>query len=274
MNRNEAITVALLLGGSALLAWRAPDAWLALLVVAGAFALIWLLSLKLKDASILDIAWGPGFLLAATVYLLQQPTSARGWLVFALVALWGLRLGAHIGWRKRGHGEDARYQEFRRNGGANYPLISLFKVFGLQAWMLWVISMPLKGALASSHALNWIDLLALLIFALGFLFEAIADWQLKRFKDSQPPKGSLLTSGLWALSRHPNYFGEALLWWGFYLFAVAAGAAELIIGPILITFMLLKVSGVSLLEKSFKERPGFEAYQKDTPAFFPRWPRR
>jgi len=275
MKLNEGITLALLISGSALLAVVAPSAAWALPPVLLAFTLVWLLSLQLKDASILDIFWGPGFLLAAAVYAWQMPViSDRGWLVLALVALWGLRLGAHIGWRKRGHGEDKRYQTFRRDGGANYWWVSLFKVFALQAWMLWIISMPVWGALSTSEPLNAIDYLAFGVFAFGFSFEAIADWQLAAFKARKPPHGALLTSGLWAWSRHPNYFGETVVWWGMYLFAVAAGHAELIIGPLLITFMLLRVSGVSLLEKDMETRAGFADYQKNTPAFFPRPPTR
>lgn len=271
MNRNEAITLLLLALGGALLWWMTPAATRALPVVLLAFGLIWLASLKLRDASILDIFWGPGFVLAAAVYWTQTPPTVRGTLVLALVALWGLRLGAHIGWRKRGHGEDKRYQEFRRNGGGRYWWLSLFKVFWLQALMLWVISMPLKGAMMSSAPLNALDAVALALFTFGFLFEAIADWQLMRFKASSPPPGSLMTSGLWSRSRHPNYFGETMVWWGFYLFAVAAGWPQLVLGPILITFMLLRVSGVSLLERDMRTRPGYADYERNTPAFFPRW---
>jgi steroid 5-alpha reductase family enzyme len=271
MKANELITLGLLLLGSAVFAYTRPTAWLALLIVFGGFALVWALSVRLKDASILDIAWGPGFVLAAGVYLWQAPEwTERGLLISALVALWGLRLGAHIGLRKRGHGEDKRYQQFRQNGGASYWWKSLFTVFGLQAWMLWVISMPLAGAIHKAAPLNAIDAVAVALFAFGFLFEAIADWQLTRFKASNPPKGALMTTGLWSRSRHPNYFGETVLWWGFGLFAVAAGHPQLLLGPLLITFMLLRVSGVTMLEQDMAKRPGYAEYARQTPAFVPR----
>ncbi len=243
------------------------------------FTLVWLLSLRLRDASVVDAFWGPGFALATWVSFLLTPQGylPRKLLVAGLVTLWALRLSAHILWRSRGQGEDPRYQEMRRGWGAAFPWVSLLTVFWLQAAILWVVALPLTVAQAAARpaTLTWLDGLGVALFTAGFLFEAVGDWQLARFKADPANKGRLLTSGLWRYTRHPNYFGDALLWWGLTCLALATpGAWWTVLSPALMTFLLMKVSGVSLLEKRLTSRkPEFEDYARRTSAFFPWFPR-
>lgn len=242
-------------------------------VVLAAFTLLWAASVKLKDASIVDPFWGPGFLIAALTYLLVHGSfGVRGRVVVALVAIWAVRLGYHLFVRNQNEGEDKRYQQMREGRGDAFWWQSLYSIFWLQAGLLWIISAPLFGAVVSSAPLGPWDVAGALFFAIGLSFEAVADSQLARFKAHPANQGKVLNTGLWRYSRHPNYFGEAVLWWGFYLFAVAGGRYWTVVGPILITFLLLKVSGVTMLEEKLKSsRPGYAEYVKRTSAFIP-WP--
>ncbi len=247
------------------------------IVIAVALFLLWLLSLKLKDASIVDIFWGMGFaMIAVTSYLVTGGFAARKQLITALTIIWGVRLAWHIGSRNIGKGEDYRYQAMRKKLGPMFPLISLFTVFLLQGVLMWLISLPLQAAQipAQPDRLTVWDYAGLLVWLVGFLFEAIGDWQLRRFKSDPVNKGKLMDRGLWAFTRHPNYFGDALLWWGFYLIACAAGAWWTMFSPALMTFLLLKVSGVAMLERSLtKTKPEYEAYARRTNAFLPWFPK-
>ena len=237
---------------------------------------LWLISLRLKDASIVDAFWGPGFGLAAAVYF----AGGAGWLprkllVVGLVLVWGLRLGWHIFRRNRGQGEDQRYQAWRRQYGAAYWWVSFFQVYLLQGGLMWLISAPLLAAqLGPAPALNWLDGLGALVWGVGFLFEAVGDWQLARFKADPANAGQVMDRGLWRYTRHPNYFGDACLWWGHWLIACSApwGWAT-IFAPALMTFLLVRVSGVALLEHNLSQRPGYREYVQRTSAFFP-WPPR
>lgn len=238
-----------------------------------AFSLLWVISLPLRNASIVDIFWGPGFIVLGLFYLVTSGATPRGVLVLALTTLWGLRLGLHIGLRNIGKGEDFRYQAWRRDAGPSFWWVSYFKVFLLQAVILWIVSSPLLFSLGSGPGarLTLVDLVGVTIFAAGFLFESVADWQLVRFTRLPDNSGKILTSGLWSLSRHPNYFGEALLWWGLGLLALPTGGWPALVGPALITFLLMRVSGVTLLETALVDRrPGYSEYMRTTPAFFPR----
>lgn len=240
-----------------------------------AFTLVWLVSLRLRDASIADPFWGPGFLILTLTYLLagDEPTR-RGILVTGLVAAWALRLGIHLGIRNRGHGEDPRYQAMRARHGDRFGWVSLFTVFWLQAVILWVVALPLLGAVTGSGSLSAWDAAGVVLVLLGLSTEAVADAQLARFRADPANKGKVLDTGLWRYSRHPNYFGDAVLWWGFYLLSVGAGAAWTLPGPLLMTFLLLKVSGVTLLERTLVEgRPGYAEYVRRTSAFIPWFPR-
>jgi len=255
--------------------------WLQGLAAAAAFAaLAWPVSIVLRNVAIVDSLWSLMFLLEAIVYMAVQPTgftgaSVRAWLVLGLVAVWALRLSGYITWRNRGHGEDRRYQAIRARNEPNFAFKSLYLVFLLQAGLAWLISLPLVGIARGSTPPGWLDLAGALLWATGFAFEAGGDWQLARFKADASNQGKVMDRGFWALTRHPNYFGDFCLWWGFYLFAVAAGAWWSFPGPALMSLLLMRVSGVTLLEKDIGERrPYYADYIRRTNAFFPGWPRR
>lgn len=244
--------------------------------VAGLMTLLWLASLRLRDASIVDPFWGPGFALIAWVaWLLAEGYGPRQWLLTATATIWGLRLGGYLAWRNAGHGEDFRYGRMREHWGESFPWVSLFTVFGLQGVLMWLISLPLQlGQVADEPArLGWLEAVGALLWFTGFVFEAVGDWQMARFKADPGNRGRVMDRGLWAWTRHPNYFGDALVWWGFGMVAAAAPAARwTLLSPALMTFLLLKVSGVALLEKDIAERrTGYRAYVARTSAFFP-WP--
>ncbi len=239
------------------------------------FVLIWLVSLRIKDASIVDIYWGPGFIVvcAATLFLGNQTPAA--WILFGAVVLWGARLGLHIGIRKLGEPhEDARYQAMRRTWPGNFAWESLKWVFLLQGSLQWVVALPVSiGVAVASPAPGWLFHAGLAVFLFGLAVEAIADWQLTQFKKRRSSHEEVCDIGLWSWSRHPNYFGETVLWWGLFAMALGAGAPWwTVIGPATITFLLLRVSGVTLLEKGLKKRkPAYAEYARRTSAFI-LWP--
>ena len=239
---------------------------------------IWFASLVRRDVSIIDIFWGPGFAFVAWIYFsLGDQATLRQVLLPCLVTLWGLRLGLYIFWRGRNKGEDYRYAEMRQRWGIRFPFVSLGTVFWLQAVLLWLIAMPLLTVQRAPHSnqLGWLDGVGAALFAIGFFFEAVGDFQLARFKDNPANKGKVLDTGLWRYTRHPNYFGDAALWWGFWLISIAGGSSLwTVVSPILMNALLLKVSGVALLEKTIAERrPAYREYVESTPAFFPRPPK-
>ncbi|HWX40313.1 MAG TPA: DUF1295 domain-containing protein [Blastocatellia bacterium] len=236
--------------------------------------LLWLLSLVKKDASIVDIFWGIGFTaIALACFLITQGYQGRKLLVLALTGIWGLRLALHIFTRNRGKGEDFRYRRMRKHYGNRFALVSLFTVFAFQGLLMWVISLPLQVAEISPlpARLTWLDYLGAAIWAIGFLFEAVGDWQLAQFKSDPANQGRVMDSGLWAYTRHPNYFGDALLWWGLFFIAVATPAdVWTVFSPLIMTTLLMKVSGVALLEKTLvKTKPEYQDYVRRTSAFFP-----
>lgn len=239
--------------------------------------LLWLLSLRLKNASIIDIFWGIGFIIIAwlTLALTPQGFFPRKLLLCALVTLWGLRLAVHIGLRNLGKPEDFRYAKWRAENGARWWWISFFKVFLLQGFLMCVISAPIVAAMTSGFPaiLTPLDWLGVSLWAFGLLFESLGDAQLMSFKTNPANKGKLLTRGLWKYTRHPNYFGEAVLWWGFYVIAFTAGRWWTIFSPLLMTYLLVKVSGVVMLEQTLELRPGYKEYMHRTSAFFPWLPK-
>lgn len=244
-----------------------------------AFVLLWLLSLRLKDAGIVDIFWGLGFAQIAIVAAALAPGYAwRKLLITELTVLWGLRLAAYLFWRNAGHGEDYRYQAMRRRAGARFALVSLYSVFGLQAALMWIVSLPVQVAQLgpTPDHLTWLDGFGALLWAVGITFEAVGDLQLARFKADPVNQGTVMDRGLWRYTRHPNYFGDACVWWGLYCIALATPrSAWTIVGPALMTFFLMRVSGVTLLERKLsKSRPGYADYVRRTNAFFPWFPRR
>ena len=244
-----------------------------LAAVVALFTALWLVSLLVRNSSIVDMWWGPGILLIGVTYAVTSNSAGdRDSVVVGLLALWAVRLAWHIGARNIGHGEDFRYAKWRRERGASWWWFSYFKVFILQAVIAWIISMPLYFAIAAAAPARFTawDAGGAILFAVGFLFEAIGDEQLRRFKNDPANKGRVLDTGLWRYTRHPNYFGEALLWWGFGLFGVAAGGYAGLIGPAIMTFLLIRVSGVSLLEQTLKEsKPEYHDYIRRTSSFLP-----
>lgn len=236
---------------------------------------VWLISLWRRDASIIDLFWGALFALQALVHMVGSPEAGlRSRLLGALVLVWALRLGAHLARRNLPHGEDPRYAAMREAGGPGWAVRSLVTVFGLQAALAWGIGWPIAVVASSPGAPGAIAWLGLGLAAFGLLFEAVADRQLHQFRADPANHGRVLDRGLWRWSRHPNYFGDAVLWWGLWLVSIEVGAVETILSPIVMTLLLLRVSGVPLLERRLQEtRPGYADYVARTSAFVP-WFRR
>jgi len=248
------------------------ELWLnALPLLLGAAAITWVISVLKRNVTIVDTLWSLLFVIAAAVYVASAETPGpRAWLVLALVSIWGLRLAAYLAWRNRGHEEDRRYQAIRRRNEPNFALKSLWMIFGFQAVLAWVISLPLAGAAAGETPLGALDALGVALWALGLYFEAVGDWQLARFKGDPANAGRVMDRGLWRYTRHPNYFGDFCVWWGLYLIALSGGAWWSIVGPLIMSFLLLRFSGVRLLERDIGERrPEYAEYVRRTNAFFP-----
>ncbi len=239
---------------------------------------LWWVSLARRDASLVDRFWGMGFVAVAVVIWasLAQP-STRATVFLGLTVLWGLRLSLYLTWRNWGHGEDRRYQAIRQRYGHRFPLLSLPVVFLFQGTLVWVISWPLQALGGEARPWGLAETLGVVLWTIGFAFEAGGDWQLARFLRDPANRGRILDRGFWALTRHPNYFGDAVIWWGLSLPVIAVGgwSVALAISPLLMTFLLRRFSGVPLLERSLVERrPGYQDYIARTNAFFPGWPRR
>jgi steroid 5-alpha reductase family enzyme len=239
---------------------------------------LWLVSLALKNSSIIDIFWGAGFVISAWTAFALTPEgfAGRKWLLVVLTSLWGLRLTLHILTRNWGKGEDFRYQVWRKEAGAAWWWRSFFKVFLLQGLLMWIIATPLLRAQISAMPaqLIFLDYLAILVWLVGFFFEVVGDWQLAQFKANPANKGKVLSSGVWRYTRHPNYFGDAAQWWAYYLMALAAGGWWTIFSPAIMTLLLMRVSGVTLLEKTLKDsKPGYKEYVESTSEFIPWFPK-
>ena len=240
--------------------------------------LLWLVSLALKDASIVDTFWGVGFTIIAWIcFAITDGYAPRKLIIAVLVTIWGLRLATHIFRRNHAKGEDFRYRRMRARYQERFAIVSLFTVFGLQGLLMWVVSLPIQAAQVSPvpDRLTLLDVAGVAIWVVGFVFEAVGDYQLMRFKADPNNAGKVMGRGLWAYTRHPNYFGDAVLWWGLFLIALATpGSLWTMIGPAIMTFLLMKVSGVALLEKSLvKTKPEYQDYIRRTSAFFPWIPR-
>lgn len=245
--------------------------FLALVVILGIGIASWLLSVQRNDVSFVDSLWSLFFLAAAGVFAFAEETlSLRGALVLTLVTIWSLRLSVYITSRNWGEPEDYRYQTIRANNEPGFAFKSLYIVFGLQGVLAWFVAMPLLPAITSDVPLNALDLAAALLWITGFVFEAGGDYQLATFKANKESRGRVLNTGLWRYTRHPNYFGDFCIWWSFYLFAVASGGWWSIASPLLMSILLLKVSGVAMLENTITDRrPGYADYIRNTNAFFP-----
>ncbi len=243
--------------------------------VAAVATLLWLLSLGLRDASIVDVFWGLGFVALASFYSSRGgPADERALVTLVLVSLWGLRLSTHIFLRSWGRGEDRRYTSMRDKWGSRFPVVSLFTVFLIQGLLLWIVSAPLFVA-TRAHApggpVEWTDAIGIGLVVVGLLFESVADYQLVRFRASQHNEGKVLDTGLWRYSRHPNYFGDFLVWWGFFALALGRPSALwTVVGPLVMSVLLMRVSGVTLLEKDLeRSKPDYRHYTDKTNAFFP-----
>jgi len=246
-----------------------------LATTAGLMFAAWLISLPLRNVAIVDIFWGLAVAGAGVTWLLLQAGSnPRGALAVLLAVLWAARLALHILWRSRGKPEDRRYREIRARNEPNFAFKSLYLVFALQAILAWIIAMPLFGAAASTVPLGPLDLVAAALWLGGFVLQAVADLQMARFQQRPDAAGAVMDQGLWRYSRHPNYFGETLMWWSLWLIAAVGGAWWTFFGPLLLTFLLLKVSGVALTEKDIAtRRPEYQAYIRRTSPFVPLPPR-
>jgi steroid 5-alpha reductase family enzyme len=238
---------------------------------------LWALSLPLRDVSIVDPAWGAGFVIVALLALaIGQGCHGRRLLLAVLVTLWGLRLAGHLLARKlREPGEDPRYGEMRERRGERFALWSLATVFPLQGALIWVVSLPIQAAAPQPDRLGLLDGIGAAVWAVGMFFEAVGDLQLSRFKADPANRGTVMQRGLWRYTRHPNYFGDFLLWWGIYLIALSTGDAWwTIAGPLCMSTLLIRVSGKKLLEDRMRARPGYAEYVSRTSGFFPLPPRR
>jgi len=237
-----------------------------------AMIVLWMVSVRLRDASIVDIFWGLGFVLIAWATLAVTPLGLRSILLVTMTSIWGVRLAAYLAWRNHGRGEDSRYLAMRESRGDSFWWVSLLTVFGLQGVVMWLISLPVQVGQNEQASLSVLNFAGVVIWLVGFLFEAVGDFQLARFKSDPLNKGKVMDQGLWRYTRHPNYFGNALVWWGIGIVAVSTSTLWLAISPIGMTFLLLKVSGVALLERDMSSRSSeYRDYIRRTSTFIP-WP--
>jgi steroid 5-alpha reductase family enzyme len=241
--------------------------------------LLWIWSALIKNVSIVDIFWGFGFVVVNAFYIYNlEEINPKNLLLLILVSIWGLRLTIYLGIRNIGKGEDYRYQQFRKDYGENrYWWFSYFQVFLLQGILILIVSFPLLGVHTSetSGSLIWLDYIAILVWFIGFSFEAGGDYQLYQFKKNEKNKGKVLNTGFWKYTRHPNYFGDATVWWSYALFSVASGGYWQIIGAVIMTLLIIKVSGVVMLESTLKtSKPKYKEYIEKTNSFFPWFPKK
>ncbi|MHC4476642.1 MAG: DUF1295 domain-containing protein [Planctomycetota bacterium] len=239
----------------------------------------WFISLLYKNITIVDSLWGMGFVIIAWItFTMADGFIGRKLLIAILVSLWGARLAVHLSWRNWGMGEDPRYGSWREQSGDRFWLVSLYKVFIIQAIFLWVISLCVQFGQFSPTpgTFTWLDILGATVWAAGFVFETVGDWQLARFKADPQNKGKVMDRGLWTYSRHPNYFGEFLVWWGIFLITLSTpNSWWTALSPVIITAVLLKMTGIPLTEKTIvNKRPAYADYIKNTSAFFPWFPKK
>lgn len=240
----------------------------------GVMVVTWLISLPVRDASLADIAWGLVFVAVAWAVYAAGERNDGSLLVAILVSIWGLRLSGYLAWRNLGHGEDRRYQAMRAKRPATFWIWSLFGVFCLQAAIGWVVSLPVQSLAAQLDDVSILSWVGVAGFVIGIGFEATGDAQLAAFKRDPSSKGKVMDRGLWRYTRHPNYFGDAVVWWGLACFGVASGAWYTLASSAFMTFLLVRVSGVALLESTMKKRPGYTEYVGSTSSFFPLPPRK
>ena len=254
--------------------------WLqALAVILMLMTMLWVVSIFIKNVSIVDLFWGAGFVVTALFYFISSHGNMQRKIVLlTLVTVWGIRLSGYLAWRNIGKGEDFRYREFRKKyGEKRYWWISFFQTFLLQGILMWLISAPLLGAMffREQSFPGIIDIAAIFLWITGFIFEAGGDLQLARFRSDMASKGKVLDTGFWKYTRHPNYFGDSAVWWSYGLFCLSAGSFLPLLGSVLMTALIIKVSGVALLERSLAEqKPQYRDYIESTSAFIPWFPKR
>ena len=245
------------------------------IVIAVLMLVVWSVSLIMRDASIVDIVWGLGFVVVAwSSWFASESSTAADLVVRLCVTVWGLRLAGYLAWRNLGHGEDFRYQAMRKKYGARFPLVSLVTVFLLQGVLMWIVSLPVQVMHARNDSWSVAVVIGVVVWCVGLGFESIGDAQLARFKAQELNAGKVMRTGLWRYTRHPNYFGDFLVWWGIGI-ASLSGASSVValIGPLVMSILLMRVSGVPMLEHSIaKRRPEYVDYRRTTSAFFPRRP--
>tara|TARA_B100000780_G_scaffold75255_1_gene50635 strand:- start:1544 stop:2323 length:780 start_codon:yes stop_codon:yes gene_type:complete len=250
----------------------------AALIILVLVTLLWIWSVFIKNVSIVDVFWGFGFVVVNAFYVLMSgELNSRKILILTLVSIWGLRLAIYLADRNIGKVEDFRYQEFRRNyGPKRYWWFSFFQTFLLQGVLIMIVSLPFLGISSSKSngSLEVVDYIGIVVWLIGFIFEAGGDFQLAQFKRHDKNKGKVLNTGFWKYTRHPNYFGDSAVWWAYGIFSIAAGGYWQIIGSIIMTILIIKISGVSLLEKTLKDtKPQYQEYIKNTNSFFPWLPK-
>jgi steroid 5-alpha reductase family enzyme len=247
-------------------------------IIIAIYMTVWFFIAQIKRRNdVADIAWGTGFIIIAiTALLVTDRITSRGLLSFFLVMLWGLRLATHIYMRNRRKSEDPRYRKWKEEWGKHAVLRAFLQVFLFQGFLIVIISLPVTFIIMSGEIpVGIFDLLGVGIWLMGFIFEAVGDYQLLQYKRDSSHKGKIMNQGLWTYTRHPNYFGEVTLWWGMYLIALSVQQGWMtVLGPLTITFLILKVSGIPLLEDKYKDNPEFQKYKRRTSAFFPLPPRK
>lgn len=239
--------------------------------------LVYAIAQFIKDNSIVDIAWGIGFIIAMAISFFEsQKFYTQNLLVNTMVVIWGLRLAFYIFLRHSGKGEDYRYKEMRDGWGKNAMLMALLKVFLPQAIVMYIIAFPVLAVNSNPHTeIQITDITGVIIWLLGFFFEAVGDAQMYVYKKNPGNKGKVMKYGLWKYTRHPNYFGEATMWWGIFVLAIPSGYWYLsLLSPIMITLLIIKVTGVELLEKKYKDNPEYQDYILKTSSFIPLPPKK
>jgi steroid 5-alpha reductase family enzyme len=250
----------------------------AFLVIMIMMTSLWIISILIKNVSIVDLFWGVGFVLLCGFYFINtNGYEHRKIILLSMVSIWGFRLSGYLVWRNLGKGEDFRYRQFRMiYGKERYWWISFFQTFLLQGVLMWLISAPLLGGqyFGRNNPLGIIDLTGIALWIIGFIFEAGGDLQLALFKADQSNRGKVMDKGFWHYTRHPNYFGDSAVWWGFGLICIGSGSYLPALGSLLMTAIIIKISGISLLEKSLKDqKPGYKEYIEKTSAFIPWFPK-
>ncbi|OZC83223.1 hypothetical protein CH274_06205 [Rhodococcus sp. 06-418-5] len=234
-----------------------------------------LIGARIGRHNVVDVTWGGGFVLIA---LISAATGTgelwRRLLLLVLVGVWGLRLAVHVFRRSRGHGEDPRYTEMLAKAPGNETLYALRKIYLTQAVALWFVSLPLQVSAVAHGSVLPVVVLGVLVWIVGWTFEAVGDAQLKAFKADSSNKGRIMDRGLWAWTRHPNYFGDSAVWWGLFLVSASAWPGVFtLLSPIAMTYFLVFATGARLLERSMEKRPGYREYQQRTSYFLPRPPK-